>query len=252
MLKKVIRLTGFTGLIALLVLLSGCEKGPQLTNPPVEAANTQQAEAVISQQDEEETPEAATAVISETPEAAETESPAADENYAPDALTAETSAGIEVCLDYADDDIVVFHGYFGVFVYDLNAGRITSAVDLMKTVGCNNINGSVIAAVDVNSDGKTVQMYLVGVEDEMTDMGLDPDVAWYLSTTDGVLSKGVYEKLKNPFQGLAPAGQTEATSFDGVRFADGMAFISLGGNMLGDLRYVRADRIWRLFDGYFD
>jgi hypothetical protein len=31
-----------------------------------------------------------------------------------------------------------------------------------------------------------------------------------------------------------------------------MAYISYGGNTLGDLCYVRAGRTWSLFDGYFD
>ncbi len=169
----------------------------------------------------------------------------------PDSLTADTSAGIEVLLDYADDNIVVFHGYFGVFVYDLNANRIRSAVDFSKTLGCTNVNGSVIVSVTVSGDGKTVQMYLSGVESEMREMGLDPDVAWYLDTAGGVLRKGVYEALENAFDALTPANQPEAGSFEGVQFPDGMAYIQYGGNTLGDLCYVRADKVWYLLDNYF-
>ncbi len=170
-------------------------------------------------------------------------------SYEP-SFTAKKPVGIEVLLDYADADIVVFHGYFGVFVYDLHAEMITSAVDFMKTLGCTNVNGSVIVDVAVSADGKTVQLYLSGVEAEMLDTGLDPDTAWYLDTQSGELTPGTYETLQNAFTGLVPANQPASASFMGVEFPDGMAYISCDGRTLGDLRYVRGDKTWDLFDGY--
>lgn len=173
-------------------------------------------------------------------------------SYAPDTLTSDSSMGIEVLLDYADDDIVVFHGYFGVFVYDLNAGRIRRAVDFNKTLGCTYVNGSVIVSVAVSDDGKTVQLYLYGIESDMADMGLDPDAAWYLDTVSGVLTKGVYEKLENPFKGLVPSEQYQVGSYQGVQFPDGMAYISYAGytvGTLGELRYIRGDNtVLQLFE----
>ncbi len=168
--------------------------------------------------------------------------------YEPDSLSADTPAGIEVFLDYADDDIVVFHGYFGVCVYDLNACKVVSAVDFIKTLGCSNVNGSVIASVAVSQDGKTVELYLSGVETEMEEMGLDANTAWYLDTESGELTHGVYEQLEAPFTGLIPADQQEAGSYDAVEFPDGMAYIRSAGTTLGDLYYIRAvDMIWPLF-----
>jgi len=37
---------------------------------------------------------------------------------------------ISVISNYVDDEILIFHEYFGLFVYDLKAKKITSAADL--------------------------------------------------------------------------------------------------------------------------
>jgi hypothetical protein len=110
-------------------------------------------------------------------------------SYAPDSLSAEDSTGVEFYLDYADDDIVVFHGYFGLFVYDLDEQKITNAVDFKKTLGCNWVNGSVVASVAVSDDGRTVQMYL-SVRTATRRKGLTSTPPGYLRTGDGaVLTK---------------------------------------------------------------
>jgi hypothetical protein len=174
-------------------------------------------------------------------------------SYAPDSLAADTSAGIEILLDYADDDIVVFHGYFGAFVYDLNESVITSAVDFSKTLGCTNVNGSVVVDVAVSADGKTVQLCLSGVEAEMLQMRLDPDEAWYIDTKSGTLSRGAYEKLADRFDNfVAPESREGMTSFNAIAFPDGDAYLTCDGNTLGSLVYIRGDMLWLLFDGYFD
>ncbi len=172
---------------------------------------------------------------------------------APDSLTADTNAGIEVILDYADDDIVVFHGYFGAFVYDLKESAITSAVDFSKTLGCTNVNGSVVVDVAVSADGKTVQLYLSGVESEMLMTGLDPDEAWYIDTRSGDLTRGAYEKLADRFDNFVGTEPREGmTSFNSIPFPDGDAYLTCDGNTLGSLVYVRGDMLWLLFDRYFD
>src|SRR5690606_41817664 len=54
---------------------------------------------------------------------------------------------------------LIFHGYFGLFVYDLKAEKITFAADLKKAVGTTVIQGSEGAAVRVSADGNTIQLY---------------------------------------------------------------------------------------------
>ena len=46
-------------------------------------------------------------------------------------------------LDYADEDKIIFHAYFGLFVYDLNSNEIVSSLNL-KELGCQKVQGAVI------------------------------------------------------------------------------------------------------------
>ena len=57
-------------------------------------------------------------------------------------LTEDTPVGVGVMTDYADENIVVFHGYFGLFVYDLQRSEIRLALDLAAATGTTNIQGS--------------------------------------------------------------------------------------------------------------
>ena len=41
-------------------------------------------------------------------------------------------------LDYADENKVIFHGDYGLFVYDLSASKIVTSMDL-KEIGCQKI-----------------------------------------------------------------------------------------------------------------
>jgi hypothetical protein len=77
----------------------------------------------------------------------------------PPLLTRDMSVGIGVIPDYIDDERLVFHGYFGLFVYDLKSEKITFAADLKKAVGTTIIQGSEGAAVRVSADGNTIQLY---------------------------------------------------------------------------------------------
>ncbi len=77
----------------------------------------------------------------------------------PPLLTPDMSVGIGVIPDYEGGDLLIFHGYFGLFVYDLKAEKITFAADLEKAVGTTVIQGSEGAAVRVSTDGNTIQLY---------------------------------------------------------------------------------------------
>lgn len=63
-----------------------------------------------------------------------------------------------VILDYADDNIVIFHGYFGLFVYDLSNQKIVRAVDLVP-IGCNYTQGDNYCEVMVSEDGAFVYLH---------------------------------------------------------------------------------------------
>lgn len=61
-------------------------------------------------------------------------------------------------LDYANENIVVFHDYYGLFVYDINVQEIVGAVAL-EPIGCNYTQGDNYCEVMVDSAGTTVYLH---------------------------------------------------------------------------------------------
>lgn len=50
----------------------------------------------------------------------------------------ETWIGVDVAtLNYASEDRIVFHGNFGLFIYDLNREKIIRGIDV-KSIGCGS------------------------------------------------------------------------------------------------------------------
>ncbi|MGE4485639.1 MAG: M56 family metallopeptidase [Oscillospiraceae bacterium] len=168
--------------------------------------------------------------------------------YAPTGLSENTNTGVGVFLDYADDDIVVFHGYFGLFIYDLNKQQITWSADLNRSLGTTNIQGSSGAAVQVSADGETVLLYRY-------DENGTPEKAFYIDTNTPMqfLYTG-YSPLDNAFDNFADlneAGADPNTFSDrAIKFDDGYGYINCG-NTLGGLTYVRGDTEYKVFDGWF-
>lgn len=61
-------------------------------------------------------------------------------------------------LDYADENTLIFHHYFGLFVYDLNESRFDSSVSL-KELGCLNEQGGLDCEVYVSKEGDEVYLH---------------------------------------------------------------------------------------------
>ena len=73
-------------------------------------------------------------------------------------LTADMDWGADgAILDYADEDRVIFHGYFGLFVYDIEKQALIGAVDL-DPIGCHYTQGSEACEVAVEADGSKVYL----------------------------------------------------------------------------------------------
>lgn len=66
-------------------------------------------------------------------------------------------------LDYADQDLIIFHGYFGLFVYSEKAGQLIGQVDL-KAIGCDATQGDMYCEVSVAADGSNVYLYPTGYD----------------------------------------------------------------------------------------
>ena len=61
-------------------------------------------------------------------------------------------------MDYADGNIVVFHDYYGLFVYDINEQKIVGAISL-EPIGCNYTQGDNYCEVMVDSQGTTIYLH---------------------------------------------------------------------------------------------
>jgi len=135
-------------------------------------------------------------------------------------LTAETSAGVVVKTDYVDEEKIVFHGSFGVFVYDLKKKEITMAVDLLKAVGTRDLQGGSVADVRVSPDGKTLRLCRMD--------GIDPH---------GDACRIDLESWKVTYTPLA--------QMDAAKIPYGSGGVS--GRTLGELVYTRGVNTWKLF-----
>lgn len=126
-------------------------------------------------------------------------------------------------FDYEDGDILIFHDYFGLFVYSLDSRILIGAVDL-KAIGCDSTQGDNYCEVSVAADGSHVflaplsqeKMYVYNVAEQslgMTSHDLS-DIALFdkgngnmtvmerygkLFSQDGTIGGLTYEKGGNTF-----------------------------------------------------
>ena len=88
-------------------------------------------------------------------------------------------------VDYADGNIIVFHGSYGLFVYDIKAGKITRALNFVNTLGANFLNGDLAVNVVAAADGSAVEAALAGNSELAAAYCLHPETAWYVETGYG-------------------------------------------------------------------
>lgn len=144
-------------------------------------------------------------------------------------------------LDYASDDIVIFHGYFGLFVYDLNKFQIIRSLDL-KTLDCDKTQGDSYCEVSVSSDGNTVQLY-----------PLSSNNMYVYTVSSNTLKELVYKPMKDKFTGpfvsvedVRLGGYSDpAILFDTKEY--GVLYTS--DWTLNTLSYIRGDKTFHLFKG---
>ncbi len=140
-------------------------------------------------------------------------------------LMSDDSIGAAVLLDYADDKKIVFHGYFGLFIYDLTTEKITFHADLTSAIGINYVQGDNYVEVLVSGDGKTIMAYpndTLGNYENVTALYVD-------------IETGEYE-----FRKYEPMDIT-LELFDSSL---------LQGATISELKYVTNDREYLLFDGF--
>lgn len=80
-------------------------------------------------------------------------------------IYSDTSLGADGAeLHYADDNLIIFHGYFGLFVYSIPDRAYIGCVDL-KSIGCSATQGDEYCEVFVKEDGSEVYLHPVNLDD---------------------------------------------------------------------------------------
>jgi hypothetical protein len=148
-------------------------------------------------------------------------------------------------LDYASDDIVIFHGYFGLFVYDIHTQKISRSLDL-KPIGCSDTQGDNYCEVTVSPDGNTVLLHPVSSEN-----------MYVYTVSEHTLQETSFEARSDSFNNFVPIDTVVASSVLGgcsyfaVEFDSGeYGYLFSSDETLDTLSYVREDTVYRLFDKY--
>lgn len=149
-------------------------------------------------------------------------------------------------LDYASDDRIIFHGYFGLFVYDLNSLQIIRSLAL-KPLKCDMIQGSDYCEVMVSKDGNTVQLHRMSSEN-----------MYVYTVSDNTLRETAYVPMSERFgSSFVPTGDVTDSdmlgeySYYAVKFGKGeygYLHVNDDGWTLDTLTYVHSDMVYSLFE----
>lgn len=159
------------------------------------------------------------------------------------ALLPDQSLGVGMPeLDYASDNIVIFHGYFGLFVYDLNTLQIIRSIDL-KPLKCHQTQGSNYCDVSVSVDGSI--MYLHPMESENM---------YIYTVASHTFQEVPYQRMEKYFTSVPIEDVIDSTklgiySYNAARFDTGdYGYLYTSDWTLGTLSYVRGDMMYALFE----
>ena len=156
-------------------------------------------------------------------------------------ISLEQTIGADMAqLDYASDDIIVFHGYFGLFIYNVKESKIVRSVDL-KAINCSATQGDNYCEVSVSMDGSIIQLHDVSSKE-----------MYIYSVADNSLVKTSYKPMGKPFK-LIPTSQAikenaYVYSAESVKFDNGdLGYLVCKDFTLGTLKYIRSDKIYSIF-----
>lgn len=144
-------------------------------------------------------------------------------------------------LDYASDDIVIFHGYFGLFVYDLNTLQIIRSIDL-KPLNCHQTQGSNYCDVSVSLDGNTVYLH-----------PMESKNMYIYTVSSHTLQEAPYQRMEKLFTSVPIEDVIDSTrlgiySYNAAKFDTGeYGYLHTSDWTLGTLSYVRCDMVYPLF-----
>lgn len=157
-------------------------------------------------------------------------------------VNSEDSLGVSVpVLDYASDEIIIFHGHFGLFVYDLNTQKIIQSLDL-EPLECQYTQGSNACMVSVSIDGEKIQLH-----------PMESEMMYEYEVSSNQLSEVIYKEMEDPFE-MVPieeavvADDLAKLSDRAAKFENGeYGYLHAYDWTLGTLSYVRSDMMYALF-----
>ncbi len=158
-------------------------------------------------------------------------------------LSLEQTVGVDMTeLDYASDDIVIFHDYFGLFVYDQNTHEIIRGLDL-KPLNCHQTQGDNYCEVSVSMDGNTVQLHPMSSEN-----------MYVYTVSENTLLETAYQPMEERFSSFVPiedvidSSEIGNYSHNAVKFDTyGYGYLHATDGTIGSLTYVRGDMLYSLF-----
>lgn len=166
-------------------------------------------------------------------------------------ITEETACGTDgPILDYADEHLIIFHDYFGLFAYDIMESRIIGAVDL-ASIGCQYTQGEDYCEVLTASNGWKVFLHPISSEDMYTYDVLNNRLTREPYDPDG---KGAFYHLKETADCVD--SQPYLRSFYCAPLKDDhYLYLKSGSGMASDLYYFieqNHERVQfaKLFDDY--
>lgn len=136
------------------------------------------------------------------------------------------TTGTEVIFDYADDNIVIFHGYFGLFVYDLQAESMRIMVNLLQTLGTNHTQGDDAVSVTVEEDGSHILLSKFRSSSDNSDM------AFTIDTVSGEYTYSKNQPFDIPFSDFNEYGELDRLKY---------GYISADSDNIGSISYRSAD-----------
>lgn len=153
----------------------------------------------------------------------------------PPVITNETILGADgPSLDYADAGMLVFHDYFGLFVYDISQSEIIGAVDL-KAIGCNFTQGDAYCEVMVSSDGRVVYLHPLDITDMYIYNIAEKTLARQKYDVEGV---EMFSRLKKTSDCVSP-DYTVWRSENCVSLMGGyFLYLESGSGMAEDIYYI--------------
>jgi beta-lactamase regulating signal transducer with metallopeptidase domain len=180
----------------------------------------------------------------------------ADEKPISPEISLEQSIGPDnPSLDYASHKYIIFHGYFGMFVYDLQKQQIIRSLDL-ASLGCQDTQGSNACEVVVSADGGSVFMRTMETKKMYVwDLTVEPDLSLYTASYDqdwpepDACFQTVDINVALATENVSDIG---AYSYSAAAFLDSdggyhYGYLYFDGMTLGGMQYVVDATTYRLF-----